>query len=197
MWYDAEVQFISIFMEKKKLSLGIDLDAQLKSTIAKTLKPWKDLPVRWHKPESYHIPLVRLGWVNEDAINGLLSDLEHFAQQHETLDLVFEKIIMHYHAKDPVTPQYIRLQGEESPELRLLYGALLDMLNIGHGEIKQFVPYVSLGHVRSHAWKEQDIHPEITQDFHVLVDVMALTLFEEDNLDGKRCIRPMDVFALK
>ena len=78
-------------MNKKKLVIGIDLDKFFKKSVQKNIKEFENLPVRWHSMDSYHIPLVSLGWVSEDVIIDLIDALDDFVNQREDGYIEFEK----------------------------------------------------------------------------------------------------------
>ncbi len=185
---------------QRKLSIGIDIDPHLKKTLAKTIKQWRDLPVRWHKEGGFHIALFSLGWVGEDDMTDIIIATESVATETEGFDIDFEKIA--FVAKDPFDSdiddaQIVRLEGFKSPELKKLYHKLKKTLKIPASQKKIFKPYVELGRMRTQKWQKLEKYPAQSYPFPVVMDVSAITIFENSNEEGEWHITPMEVFDLQ
>ncbi len=178
-------------MNKKKLIIGIDLDKFFKKSVQKNIKEFKDLPVRWHSMESYHIPIISLGWVAEDDVMDLIEVLHDFVDQREDGYVEFKKIVF---VEQKNNSKKIRVVGKSSEYLRNLYIDLMDFLDIKHAEIGEFAPIVNLGHVRANAWQELLEKPEINKEFDVLYDVVSITLFEVEKDSEKNILQPIESF---
>lgn len=163
-------------MNKKKLLIGINVDEFLKKSIQKNIKYYKDLPVRWHLVDSYHIPLISLGWVSEDIIAELIESLNDFAKEMKEGYVEFKKIAF---VENKSGSKNIRVVGNSSEYMRELYIDIMDFLDIRHGEIGEFSPVINLGHVRANAWNDLNIKPVIKKDFSVICDITTFTLFED------------------
>ena len=180
-------------MNKKKLLIGIDLDEFLKKSIQKNIKDYKDLPVRWHSMDSYHIPLVSLGWVPEDMITELIENLNDFVEEMKEGYVEFTKIAL---VENKSGSKNIRIVGNSSEYMRELYIDLMDFLDILHGDVGEFSPVINLGHVRANAWDELNLTPIIEKEFNVACDIMTLTLFEDGRGEDKKILNPIETFDL-
>ncbi len=180
-------------MNKKKLLIGIDLDEIIKKSIQKNIRNYKDLPVRWHSMDSYHIPLITLGWVPEDMITELIESLNDFAMEMTEGYVEFVKIAF---VENKSGSKNIRIIGNASEYMRDLYIDLMDFLDIRHGEIGKFSPVINLGHVRANAWNELSLTPIIEKEFNVAYDIVTLTLFEDGRGEDKRILNPIETFDL-
>lgn len=180
-------------MNKKKLLIGIDLDIFFKKSIQKNIKEYKDLPVRWHPMDSYHIPLISLGWISEDMIVELITNLRYFAQEIEEGYVEFNKIIF---SENKSGSKSIKIIGKPNEYMLNLYVDIMDFLDIRHGEIGKFSPVINLGHVRANAWDKLNPVPIIEKEFNVICDITTLTLFEYGHDENNKVLQPLEVFEL-
>ena len=59
---------------KRRIFVAIDLPAELKQKVAETIKQWHWLPIRWLKPENWHITVIPPVYLDDAGIK-VLSDL--------------------------------------------------------------------------------------------------------------------------
>lgn len=185
---------------QRKIFIGIDLDVHLKKAVMRSLKKWKDLPIKWHKEESLHISLLSLGWVGEDDMLDINSELATFCQNNTGFSVDFEQIKAlpkNPEDHDPSHAQVVRLIGKESVAMRDLYTRCAQMLDMPISEKKIFRPYVDIGRMRAQKWHDLAEHPQIAIPFSVTMDVSVITLFESMQIDSKREIVPIEVFDLQ
>lgn len=167
----------------------------------RSLKKWKDLPIKWHKEDGLHIALLPLGWVGEDDVLDVSGALADFCMDQNVFGVDFEKI--EAVAKDPKEvgiekAQIVRLTGEGSDALRKIYMDLAALLRVPVGEKNIFKPHVEIGRMRAGKWQELEQYPEEREiSFPLNMDVMTLTLFESVQIDGKREVVPIEVFELQ
>ena len=186
---------------QQKIFIGIDLDVHLKKAIVKSLKSWKDLPIKWHKEDGLHIALMQLGWVGEDDTLDVSAALAEFCAEKTVFGVDFTKI--EAVSKDPsdtdiAHAQIVRLIGNGSEDLRDFYAGIVELLQMPVGEKNSFRPCVEIGRMRAKKWQEfSGEYPEGEISFPVTMDVSALTLFESVQVDGKRQLVPIEVFELQ
>lgn len=190
--------------KNKKLTIGIDIEPYVAQVIARQVKKWKGLPLRLHAPESYHISLVQLGWVHEDLVNDVIAALAHVSTQQEMLRLQFTEVVpiwKKYEYKGDLShANVLRCVGEESEELRVLQELILQELGMVAAPVKHFVPQITVGQMRAHAWQaygdDNNGYPEMHSELAFEVDVSALTLFEHTVIEGKKEFSPLEIFEL-
>ncbi|PID52453.1 MAG: hypothetical protein CR972_02070 [Candidatus Moraniibacteriota bacterium] len=185
---------------QRKIFIGIDVDVHLKKAITRSVKQWKDLPIKWHKEDSLHISLLSLGWVREDDVLDVIAVLASFCMEHATpFSVDFEKI--EAVAKDPkehdiTKAQIVRLIGKESDQLYKLYVDLAEILHVPIEKKKAFKPHIEIGRMRAKKWQNISSYPEKVISFLLNMDVSTITLFEFAHIDGKREVMPIEVFEL-
>ncbi len=185
---------------QKNVFIGIDVDAHLKQTLAKTIKPWQDLPIRWHKTDGLHVALLPLGWMGDDDVLDVMHTLSTVSADIAMFQVHFTYIA--FTAKDPHNTdirdaQIVRLVGEHSPELHALYTTLSETFHTATHPKNTFKPFVELGRMRFAKWHALETYPAEHTPFACTMDVSALTLFEVANIDGVRTIVPVDVCMLR
>jgi 2'-5' RNA ligase len=185
---------------QRKVFIGIDLDEHVKSMLVKSVKKWHNLPIKWHKEESLHIALLPIGWVTEDDVFDISDAIEDACNQTRNFSIAFDKIVTVTKKKDESTiknAQSIRLEGDDSDELKELYMKLEESLGVPVTPKKHFKPLVTLGRMRAKKWQELEEYPDINIDFPLMMDVYQVTLFESVQIDGKWTVVPVEVFDLQ
>lgn len=173
------------FMQRK-LFIGIDLDTQIKRRVSRAIAPWKDLPVKWHKEDSYHIDLITVGWVEQTDFITVDNLLTEISAKMPSFAIKFSQIIARSKdvtQTDPRSAQLVQLVGEESEELRTLYQEIGAGLRIRDVAKKTFRPIVTVGRMRAQKWQELATYPELAIPLPAEMDVTTLTLFESIQVD--------------
>jgi 2'-5' RNA ligase len=184
---------------RKKVVIGIDLDTSLKKTVFRAVKPWKELPVKWHKEDSLHIHILSLGWIGEDDLLRVEDIIANIAEQKTIFSVHFDGIVItakNPSEKDITKAQIVRLEGVESSALKDLYTTLATSLHIPVDDKKIFRPLVEIGRMRAKKWNALKSFPVGNLPFSFDMDVVSLTIFEVFVDEGKRVIVPVDVFEL-
>jgi len=189
----------------KKLTIGVATDPYLQKALYKQVQKLRDLPMRLHAPESYHIPLMQLGWVHEDLVDEIIIALSDMASEQEMIPMQFEQIAPQWKKKEQrgelAHANALWCKGQATQEMRDLYEAIRSALGM-HGEpVKSFAPHIVLGQMRAQAWQtyqdEVGPYPQLTIDFPVESDVSSLTLFEHTTIEGKKEFLPLEEFLLQ
>lgn len=171
---------------QRKLFIGIDLDTQIKRRVSRAIAPWKDLPVKWHKEDSYHIDLITVGWVEQTDFITVDNLLTEISAKMPSFAIKFSQIIARSKdvtQTDPRSAQLVQLVGEESEELRTLYQEIGAGLRIRDVAKKTFRPIVTVGRMRAQKWQELATYPELAIPLPAEMDVTTLTLFESIQVD--------------
>lgn len=194
------MNFRYVFMNKK-LVIGIDIDAHLRKSLARQVKQWNGLPLRLHDAQSYHIPLLQLGWVSEDAVGEVVQALSALALDTPMTSAQFAEIAPVWKKKDQEgdlsQANALWCKGVPSEDLKSIYDGILASLDIPHAPVKNFAPHIVLGQMRKEQWQQLDSFPQMQQDFAVETDVTQIALMEQMVEDGKVVFAPIEVFELQ
>ena len=184
---------------QRKVFIGIDLDPHVKNMLVKATRKWHNLPIKWHKEVSLHISLIPIGWVNEDDVFDISDAIESVTDTTNNFDISFTKIvtIAKNNSKNPKDAQLVRLEGEDSDNMRVLFEKLEGELGMPVIKKKHFKPLVTLGRMRAKKWQELEEFPDININFPMTMDVFNITLFENVQIDEKWTVEPVNVFELK
>jgi len=184
---------------QRKVFIGIDLDSHVKNMLFKSVKKWHNLPIKWHKEDSLHIALIPIGWVNEDDVFEISDAIASVTDKMRNFSIAFNKIvtISKKDSHDIMDAQLVRLEGDVSEDLRVLFEKIESALELPVVKKKQFKPLVTLGRMRANKWQELESYPNIDINFPVTMDVYQVTLFESVNIDDEWQIAPVEVFDLQ
>lgn len=61
---------------KRRIFIALDLPPELKQQIAETIKQWHWLPIRWSKPEHWHITLIPPVYLEDRELGSLMAALK-------------------------------------------------------------------------------------------------------------------------
>lgn len=185
---------------QRKIFIGIDLDARIKRMASRALAPWQDLPIKWHKEDSFHIELITIGWIGESDFLRIEDVMTELSARTPAFTLNFSQIIARSKditATNPRDMQLVQLIGEENDVLKELYNTIGKSLQIPCGQKRSFRPVVTLGRMRAQKWQELETYPEMTLSLKAEMDVSALTLFESVNMNDTWQFEPVEVFDLQ
>ena len=98
---------------KRRIFIAIDLPQELKTRVEEIIKQWHWLPIRWVKPENWHITLIPPIYLEERELE-LLKTLLQDRRFGRRLTLNFNRVVL---APPGVPARMIWLEGEIPPEL--------------------------------------------------------------------------------
>ncbi len=179
----------------QKATIGIPVEPHIIKLLHKQVQGFKHLPLRVHDKETYHVPLVQLGWVHEDAINDIIAMIDDVVQDVDSFVLSWEQI-QGVHRGDDAFSQNIRVQGAPSEELRDLYNVLAAESFDGHADVQTFAPIINLAQVRAKRWEEERCGKFEPLSFSCDMDVMEIALFVQTEEDGKKLFLPIHTAVL-
>lgn len=178
---------------QRKIFIGIELSPSVKKRLDRRISEWKDLPVKWVRPENFHITLLYLGYVHDDAVPEICEAATRSAQSVDSFDIALEEIVL---APEGENPKMIWVDGPASQELKSLRENLEKALGVFVAEKKEFHPHVMLGRIRKHKWEALDGKPSIKENFSVGVAVNQIVVFESKSVRGKRVHEPVETCEL-
>jgi 2'-5' RNA ligase len=131
----------------QRLFLAIPLPNRVKNQIAPEIERLKkslsDWEIKWVAPENLHITLVFFGWVKEDQIKNLKTEIEMVVPKSTPFQITTGKLFL------KVRPLWLEIeQGGE--KLQLIVDGLSKELTIKGSlkEEREFHPHLTLGRVK-------------------------------------------------
>ncbi len=98
---------------KRRIFIAVDLPGELKTKISEMIKQWHWLPIRWLKPENWHITLVPPVYLEDHEVE-LLKALLQKRRFGQRPTLSFRRVIL---APPGAPARMIWLEGKTPPEL--------------------------------------------------------------------------------
>jgi 2'-5' RNA ligase len=165
-------------MGRRKLTIALLLPPSMKDIIARKLKTWRELPIKWYASESFVVPLLPLGHVDDTMIDELLNRLGPTVEGREAFDIEFSHIAL---TPTKEAPKIIHATGPKHTELKKLVEHIERALDLHTPKKKSFAPTIPLGKVRAHAWNPLETPLEsISIQFSVSVESIAIVEYAKD-----------------
>lgn len=98
---------------KRRIFLAIDLPPELKQRISEVIKQWHWLPIRWSKPENWHITLIPPMYLDDRGAE-LLTVLVSRSRFGKPFPVRFSRVVL---APPGVQARMIWLEGDTPSEL--------------------------------------------------------------------------------
>jgi 2'-5' RNA ligase len=175
--------FYTEHMKQRKIFVGISVSPQIAKRLEQRMDKWRDLPVRFTKKDNFHVTLLFLGYMLDDAVVEVCNRVEEAVRSLEPFDIVLDRIVLApeqgKHAK------MLWLTGEANKDLKTLYEALEKALGLFSAEKKSFRPHVTLGRTRKTRWENLPEPPTIDEPFSVSLSVESVMVFESIFVGGK------------
>jgi len=165
---------------KRKIFININIPDKTKKRLVRATEAWQlarpgDLPVKWVKEPNFHITLIFLGFILDNAVVEVCEKVRAAVFNLEIFDIEFNRIELGPSETDPKT---IWITGEANDDLRILQESIEKALGIYVTSKKTFRPHITLGRIRAHLWAELPEKPSINRDYPLIItvesaDVMA------------------------
>lgn len=110
---------------KRRVFVAIDLPSDLKSQVAEYIQQWRWLPIRWLKPENWHITLIPPLALEDEEITKL-SELLRASRLGGPFSVAFSNIVL---APPGGAARMVWLQGEAPAELAKLRERIEELWN--------------------------------------------------------------------
>lgn len=167
---------------KRRLFIGIVLPQDIGKRVDQKLTPLSAFPIIWTAKENRHIPLLFLGWVDDEHLAEMVSDITEAIEKIPAFDVIVDRITV----TPRENPDRLELVGEENEELKNLYNVIAQSLDEFASDRKTFVPRVTLGRVRRSQWRNLSEEPTIDIPVRFSLPVSEVSLFESTTIEGKR-----------
>jgi 2'-5' RNA ligase len=142
--YQCDSWLLEFYRSMKRLFLAVPIPKKLKSALEKELEKLKmglsDWDVRWVAPENLHITLVFFGWVKENQIETLKTEVGRAVSGFPSFEITTGKISAER------WPIWLEIEGGRK-ELQEISEALTKNLTTKGSleEIRDFHPHLTLG----------------------------------------------------
>jgi 2'-5' RNA ligase len=182
-------------MKQRKIFLGIGVPRQAARRLAQRVEKWRGLPMRFAKEGNYHVTLLFLGYVLDEAVADTCFRVEEATRDLEPFDILLDRIeLAPEQGRDA---KMLWLTGEASEELRRLHEAMEKALGMFSAEKKRFQPHVTLARVRKTHWQKRSDCPTISETTAISIPVDAVTVFESVFIPGKGLVyEPLGEYPL-
>lgn len=109
---------------KRRVFIAIDLPQEVKARLETAISQWHWLPIRWLKPEFWHITLIPPLYLEDEEIRSLQAVLEHTVLA-KPFQLYFSRLMF---APPGIAARMIWLEGTTPKELSDLKKKLEDIM---------------------------------------------------------------------
>jgi 2'-5' RNA ligase len=170
-----------------RVFVGIKADEEIQKQILKWQEKFKNLPVRFIKPQNLHLTLLPPWYENNP--DRLVKDLKKFNSEIKPFSITFEKIM----TAPPNNPRLIWTEGPTVPELSKLREALAQYLKKSKGK-RHFKPHITLAR-----FKPQDFNfiGKIEENLEIKPStVSTFTLFESTLSRSGAQYRTIEKFSI-
>lgn len=110
---------------KHRIFIAISIPEEIKHKLVEVEKNFKNLSLRFVKPENLHLTLVFNEWSDEFSIEKMKKIMEELTKRHQSFILRIEKITL---GPDFKRPRMVWAVGEKSLELENLWKDLREKL---------------------------------------------------------------------
>ena len=190
----GEIQYTRLtpMLNTRRLFVGIPLSSRLQKRLSAEIARFEHLPIIPTRNGNFHITLMFLGFVNEEAIPEIVEALEDAVEDIEPFEVDLSEI-----RAEPLShPSMVWFAGEPSEDLVRLRNAVASALAYLTPESKAFRPHVTLAKIRRGKYEALETKPEFDKSLHVIEPVDSIALFESTTVDGKRAYLPLAEFPL-
>ncbi|MFO7807054.1 MAG: RNA 2',3'-cyclic phosphodiesterase [Candidatus Moraniibacteriota bacterium] len=180
---------------QRKIFVGLSLDQKARQFIAKKiagLNIAKNENIHFIDPENYHVTLMFLGYVKDENIPEICSELKEAFQGVEYFDLNFGVIKK---APSEENAKMIWLVGENSPALTEVKNRVEKKLSHHKGDSKKFIPHVTLARIKNP--KKTLVNEEVNSEVSLMVPVYSVELIESATENGRRVYHTLDSIDLE
>jgi 2'-5' RNA ligase len=162
-------------MQKKKIFVEINVPNQIRRRLEQVIAKWSDLPIKWMKPENFHITVSFVGYVDESVVPDICEKVSQATENFEAFELLFDRIEIGPSLEDPKT---VSLTGQPNVELGMLNEYVQRSLGMRPLAHKEFRPHITLGRIRKNKWDELPQKPVIAEKMNVSMTVENVSIME-------------------
>ena len=148
-------------MKRKRIFIAINLPEDTKKQLLTYQSRWPDLPVRWTKPESFHITLEFLGYLFDEEVLRACQNTRELALKHQPFSVRLNKIC--YGPPEKMPPRMIWVTGEKIKEFGIF-------------------PHITLGRIKTWEFRiiEPEERPEVDEEIDLRFEVNSIEVMESE-----------------
>lgn len=166
---------------KRRVFIAIDLPIEQKHEVGEAIREFRWLPIRWLRPENWHVTLIPPAYLEEPEVKHLTQLLKREALGG-SLTLRFSQLTL---APEGVQARMIWLEGVAPPELLRLKRKLEDLVSsdrelrgLFKRESRPLHLHVTLARFEPGALKQLESKTRILADVHFVCRVAAIQVME-------------------
>jgi len=164
--------------QKHRIFIAINLPENIKKRLAEYQEKWPELDssIRWTKKDNLHVTLVFVGYIDDNELLEVMSDVKEAVSKHSSFLINLNKFC--YGPLDKIPPKMIWAVGEKSDNFVSLREGLAQSLGIL--EKRVFSPHITLGRIKQFEWRriEPEERPEIEKDVSLSFEVDSVDIME-------------------
>jgi 2'-5' RNA ligase len=168
---------------QRRIFIGIDLPQIIKKRLCQRIEKWQNLPIKWSREDNFHITLLFLGYLYDEAIPDICQKTRKTCENFDSFDIKLDTIEL---GPSLDNPKMVWFTGVANDSLKQLQENLEKELNIFQSEKKTFRPHITLGINRKTKWEAMAEKPTILEKFPVSIPVESIGVFESRREDGQR-----------
>ena len=166
---------------KLRLFFALNIPRNLKRELTSWQEKYRDIPMRWTKPNNLHLTILFIGWIKKERLQDIIEGAKAVATSFPSFPIRFTGTDY----GPPDGPKRMAwLYGMPSLDLAKLKRALeLEMTrrNIPFTqELRESIPHITLGKIQEDAWRKKirEETPHITQALDVTISLGSLDLMK-------------------
>ena len=166
---------------KLRLFFALNIPQNPKEKLASWQEKYRDLPMRWTKPNNLHLTVLFIGWIGEERLQDIIKGGKAVAASFPPFPIRFTGTDY----GPPDGPKRMAwLYGMPSLDLSKLKRALeLEMTrrNISFTqELREFIPHITLGRIQEDTWRKKigKETPRLTQALDHTIHFGSLDLMK-------------------
>ncbi|MFA5871139.1 MAG: RNA 2',3'-cyclic phosphodiesterase [Parcubacteria group bacterium] len=191
---DIRLFFCYNLAMQRRLFIAISVPENIKKRVFRLIeREYENLPVRWVRPENFHLTLNFLGYVPEEKIPEICKSLEAVASDKPAFDIDFTEICV---GPTEAVKKMIWVKGGQNNSLDALRYSLDRELHYSSREKNKFIPHLTFGRIKRTLWNKLKPQPQIEREFKFLLPVSNVDLMESRYEKGKRTYYCLASFVL-
>ncbi len=166
-------------IQRHRIFIAINLPQKIKKKLVDYQNKCPELPVKWTRENNIHITLFFLGYVDNDSLSEICTNIKEIGLRHSSFCINLNKIC--YGPTNKIPPKMIWAVGEKNKELLNLIADLEKILFLTE-QNNHFSLHITLGRIRQMEWRrvEPEERPEVEQDINLKFEVNSIEVMESE-----------------
>lgn len=166
---------------RKRIFIAVDLPNETRSKVAQAMKRWQWLPIRWLRPENWHITVIPPFYAEEEELERLKETAAEAAASLRPFSLSFRSIIL---APPGEKARMIWLYGKASSGLQGLKEALEEKISEAKiitgftKESRRVLSHVTLARFEEGALQQIEAKTSVLEELPMVFKAAELVIME-------------------